>query len=440
MQQRAGLRLLLVIALLSSALIVRADTADDIRAKIDSQNAKIAALEKEIAAYEATLIEIGKNKSTLQNEVTRLDTSRKQIGTVITVTQDKITSANLKIENLGGEIGQKETSIKIGTTGIENALRTLRSHNDLTLLEQYFSADGFSSFWDDTDRLVTLERTITDYTHMLAADKAQLAVQRDSVAEQRAQLASLKSQLTAQKVILDQSRKDQAALLTKTKSTEASYQQLLKDKQAAREQFEQELNQYQSQLKYTLDPSSLPASGAGVLSFPLDPAFMNRCKDRQSVFKNIYCITQYFGNTAFAQSGAYNGQGHNGVDFGAPEGTKIVSAASGTVVATGNTDAYKGCYSYGKWVLVKHTDGLSSLYAHLSYISVTEGTQVPVGGLLGYSGKTGYATGPHLHFTLFASDGVKLVKLGDIKAKTNCAGATVPVAPTGAYLNPMSYL
>ena len=110
------------------------------------------------------------------------------------------------------------------------------------------------------------------------------------------------------------------------------------------------------------------------------------------------------------------------------------------MVATGNTDAYKGCYSYGKWVLVKHTDGLSSLYAHLSYISVTEGTQVPVGGLLGYSGKTGYATGPHLHFTLFASDGVKLVKLGDIKAKTNCAGATVPVAPTGAYLNPMSYL
>jgi murein DD-endopeptidase MepM/ murein hydrolase activator NlpD len=167
---------------------------------------------------------------------------------------------------------------------------------------------------------------------------------------------------------------------------------------------------------------------------------MEKCKAKEKALKNIYCLTQYFGSTDFARSGAYNGSDHNGIDFGVSTGTRVISALAGTVTATGNTDLVRGCYSYGKWVLIKHANGLSTLYAHLSVISVSQGQVLETGDSIGFSGATGYATGPHLHFTVYASDGVRLVKMGDIKAKTSCAAAVIPVAPTDAYLNPMQYL
>lgn len=168
----------------------------------------------------------------------------------------------------------------------------------------------------------------------------------------------------------------------------------------------------------------MPPAGKGVLAWPL-PTIR---------------ITQYFGNTEFAKSGAYSGKGHNGVDFGASIGTEVKAALSGTVIGTGNTDQFKGCYSYGKWVLIRHENGLTTLYAHLSLIKVAKGQSVSTRETIGYSGNTGYSTGPHLHLTVYASQGVEIVRLGDIKKITNCGNAYIPVAPLNAYLNPLDYL
>lgn len=421
-------------------LTAYADDAEELQAKIEAQQRKIAALEVEIKEFESKLVEIGKNKTTLQNEVSRLDTSRKKINADIAVTQDKITAANLQITQLSTAIGARESSIEVGRRGVSQSFRKLGKIDDLTLIEQYYSANGIVGFWEDTDQLTKLQRTVRAEATRLALQKIVLAENRDEVAQKKTELSSLATQLTGQRVVLDQNRREQTALLTATKQSESAYQKILREKQEARLLFEQELNQYESALKYSLDTTTLPPAGSGVLQWPLDPSFMQRCEGRKATFKNIYCITQFFGHTAFARSGAYNGAGHNGVDFGSPDGTKVLAAATGFVEATGNTDAYKGCYSYGKWVLINHGNGLSTLYAHLSFVSVGQGDSVPVGSMIGYSGKTGYATGPHLHFTVFASDGVKLVRLGDIKSKTNCAQATVPVAPTSAYLDPMQYL
>jgi murein DD-endopeptidase MepM/ murein hydrolase activator NlpD len=87
--------------------------------------------------------------------------------------------------------------------------------------------------------------------------------------------------------------------------------------------------------------------------------------------------------------------------------------------------------------MVKHTNGLSTLYAHLSVIKVSPGQQVTTGETLGYSGNTGYSTGPHLHFTVYASQGVKIMS----RKSAACGGTyTMPIADLKAYLNPMSFL
>ena len=117
-----------------------------------------------------------------------------------------------------------------------------------------------------------------------------------------------------------------------------------------------------------------------------------------------------------------------------------MASLSGTVTGTGNTDIYRGCYSYGKWVLIKHSNGLSTLYAHLSHIAVQDGATVSRGDVIGNSGNTGYSTGPHLHFSVYVSDAVQLKRLGDVKQKTACANAVIPVASLNAYLDPLEYL
>ena len=145
-------------------------------------------------------------------------------------------------------------------------------------------------------------------------------------------------------------------------------------------------------------------------------------------------ITQYFGNTAFAQTAAYNGKGHNGIDMAASIGTPVYAAGGGTVWDT-NYGVAPNC-QYGKWVLVKHNNGLATLYAHLSGIQVSPGQSVSAGDLLGYSGETGYATGPHLHFTVYVESSVSFINYKCASGPT----VRVPVAPFNGYLNPIEYL
>lgn len=85
---------------------------------------------------------------------------------------------------------------------------------------------------------------------------------------------------------------------------------------------------------------------------------------------------------------------HYGVDLAAEEGTEVLCFAGGTVTAVGESS------SYGRYCIVAHEGGYSTLYAHCSRVTVSSGTAVSRGEKLGEVGQTGMATGPHLHFEL----------------------------------------
>ena len=202
---------------------------------------------------------------------------------------------------------------------------------------------------------------------------------------------------------------------------------MLKQKQAAQAALEKELRSFESKLKFILDPSTIPAAGTAVFNWPV---------------KNVI-ITQYFGGTEFAKRNAsvYGGRAyHPGVDFGVPRGTSIYAPLGGVVRATGDTDIVPGCLSWGKWTLIDHPNGLTTLYAHQSVISVVPGQSVATGEVIGYSGNTGYSTGPHLHFTVYAKAGVTVRQFSEIKTVTSCGPASTPTAAIDAYLDPMLYL
>lgn len=89
---------------------------------------------------------------------------------------------------------------------------------------------------------------------------------------------------------------------------------------------------------------------------------------------------------------------HYGVDLAADTGTSILCFADGTVTAVGESS------SYGKYLIVAHTGGYSTLYAHCSKVVVTSGSKVKEGQKIAEVGETGMATGPHLHFELHYGD------------------------------------
>ncbi|MFE7385505.1 peptidoglycan DD-metalloendopeptidase family protein [Streptomyces zhihengii] len=100
-------------------------------------------------------------------------------------------------------------------------------------------------------------------------------------------------------------------------------------------------------------------------------------------------------STPYHQNGAMWSSGyHTGVDFVAATGTSVKAVAAGTVVSAG----WGG--SYGNEVVIQHTDGTYSQYAHLSSLSVSSGQSVTGGEQIGLSGSTGNSTGPHLHFEI----------------------------------------
>jgi murein DD-endopeptidase MepM/ murein hydrolase activator NlpD len=85
----------------------------------------------------------------------------------------------------------------------------------------------------------------------------------------------------------------------------------------------------------------------------------------------------------------------NAVDFGAPVGTEVEAAAAGTVIIAKGS-GYNG--GYGNYIVITHSDGSQTLYAHLSKVSVASGDSVAQGQMIGLSGNSGKSTGPHLHY------------------------------------------
>ncbi|MDR3335339.1 MAG: M23 family metallopeptidase [Treponema sp.] len=86
---------------------------------------------------------------------------------------------------------------------------------------------------------------------------------------------------------------------------------------------------------------------------------------------------------------------HAAIDLAAAMGTPIKAAMEGRISSVGLNSVY------GKYVIISHSNGYQTMYAHLSVVSVNQGAAVSQGSKIGEVGSTGYSTGPHLHFALY---------------------------------------
>jgi murein DD-endopeptidase MepM/ murein hydrolase activator NlpD len=395
---------------------------DNIKNAIKEQTDKLKNIDKEIKEYEEKIAGVREERQTLEGAVEELSSTERKLERELDAAMSGVERTESRISSLSNEIRSHEAEIGRHTEAVGEALRRISRNDDNSLVEVLLAKGTLSDFWSNVDMLSQFQVTVHGKIGDLQELKKELASKIAEEEGERAKLLALHTEIDGKQIAVEYARTEKAKLLADARGEEQTYESILEEKRALRQQFEQSLSAYEAQLQIALNPETIPEAQSSTLLWPVD---------------NVI-ITQHFGFTAFAAGGAYGGKGHNGVDFGVPVGTAVKAARAGTVRASGDTDRACPNASYGRWVLVDHDNGLSTLYAHLSAISVNAGQSVTAGQVVGYSGNTGYSTGPHLHFTVYATDGMRIDNL----PSRGCSGAiyTIPVANPDAYLNPMEYL
>lgn len=430
-----GMTLILVSTLSFSA--ARAESLDELKKSIDSKNQEIQQLEAEAKSYRDAIANKQAEAKTLSGELARIDRTLKKLKNNISITQRQIQKKQLEIQVAALDIIQKESSIVTLRDGLAGVLESTHESDQQSILAILLQHNVLSDFFQQLDRAVSVQDTILKSLTTLRTLRHELEITKAQAETKKSELENLKYSLSGQKKVQESQRNDRTTLLQETKNQEKQYQALLQEREAKRAALEDEVRHIEAKIKITLDTSLLPNRGTGVLGWPLPNIMLAQCRTtfRQDAATN--CITQYFGYTSFAAIGAYSGKGHNGTDFRADIGTPVLAAESGEITGTGDTDA--GCRgaSYGKWILIKHPNNLSTLYGHLSSIDVSPGQSVAQGERIAYSGKTGYATGPHLHFTVFAT---QAVRIDSIVSRVCGRTMILPIAALNGYLNPLDYL
>lgn len=404
------------------APFARAETVDvaALQQQIDDKNQKIQALNVEIAKYQALAADASDKGASLKQQINALEQSRKALTVEITKIQTQIDSTNLSIKQLSSKITDSKNKIGSLENGLEKSLREISQNDNFHTVVTLLNNKSFSDFFGKLDEQSQFNSSIQDKVSQIQNEKQKLETNKSAVEKTKQKLSDLQKELNGKKKVVEVTKIEQQKTLTDTKSQEAAYQKLLADATAKKTAFEKEIFDYESKIKFQLDPNSIPQSGSSPLMWPVDDVR----------------ITQLFGRTVGAKK-LYVSGSHNGVDFGVPIGTTVKSLASGIVAGTGDTDLDCRRVSFGRWVLIKFNNGLAATYGHLSVIGVKVGDKVDAGQIIGYSGNTGYSTGPHVHISVYVATAVNVMT----RPSASCPGRnlTMPVSAVDAYLDPMLY-
>ncbi|HOM33086.1 MAG TPA: peptidoglycan DD-metalloendopeptidase family protein [Candidatus Paceibacterota bacterium] len=395
-----------------------AANSSDLQKQIDAQKQKLNELIQQQQFYNSQLEQTQSTKKTLNSELNQIQQNLDNINFKIKINEVQIEKLNLELEQLQMDISNTSEEIEIKRQILAKNLQELYERNkDLSPLIIVLKNQKISDVISEINNVQQISESLKISLDELNNLKNVLSDRKTETELKKQELQETKIQLSNQKSIALNLQNEKSTLLSKTKNQEKNYQTLLSNLEKQRVQIESEIYRLEEALKAQINPSQLPGAQPGVLLWPI---------------RNAY-VTQGYGETSDAQkfysSGNYKSPSHNGIDIRASVGTPIYAAEDGKVVAAGNQDNY--CYkgSYGRFIVIEHNNNLTTLYGHLSLISVNVGETVKRGQIIGYSGNSGFTTGPHLHFTVYYSPTFRM-------SKSNYCGPM----PIGASVNPMLYL
>ncbi len=385
-----------------------ADGASGLREMIEKKNVEIQQIQTQREAVEKNLNEVSKNGNNLKKELQSIDYNVNQLNLAAKANTLTLERIDLEINSIKSDTVQIEGDIANQKETIVKLLIELQKKDGESFFLSFFKNKNLGQSIAEAETISRLNKNLSDTADELRSFQNQLTEKLGSEEQTKKNREVEKINLLNRQYLIQDQKNEKQQLLAQTKNQEKIYRDQITDLVKKQQAIGDELGKIEDQLRASFDPSLLPVKRPGVFAYPLQDAR----------------ISQNYGNTNFAEW-AYKSKFHNGLDFQAALGTPVFAAADGKIKAIGNN----GRLQYGKFILIEHENNLATLYAHLSRYIVQAGDLVKRGDIIGYSGRTGYATGPHLHFGVYWAPSVNL--------KSFPGAGPVPI---GITINPADYL
>lgn len=378
-------------ALSAGAFAVTQSEIDALQKQRDTIRSQQKDVQEQIDALNEEMAGVIERKTALdqQNELNRQD---------VELINEQIELYDQMIEDKAAELEQAIQNEEDQFNHYCARVRTMEERSTLSYVSILLKATSLSDFLSRLNDILDIVRNDQNVkAEYIAAReqveevKAEYEAVQENQKEKRAELLEEKEALEAQidaacKIIaqLEDDIEEFKAVYEENEALEAEVQAKIDEKVAAlqkqKEEEERARQAYLEQLKQQQQQSSTGGSSGGSTSAGFIWPVAS-CTYITSRFG--YRVHPIFGTTKY----------HAGVDIAAAYGATITAAAGGTVTVSEYSS------SYGNYCVIYHSNGLTTLYAHMNALpSVSVGDTVSQGQVIGYVGSTGWSTGPHCHF------------------------------------------
>lgn len=353
-----------------------------VTAVIPSVVTKGDAADATTSSYQARIAELEKKQKELKNQLNALEADKSNamayknsLDELASVTQSKITAAELlsaeldiKIEETEKNISEKETAIETTFNNFLERLRVSYEEGEASYLSIILGSENMADLLSNMDMVGSMLEYDRNLKIKYEGEKAALEADKEDLAEQKALQEENLKKLEEDKAYYEtlSSRQDTyiKSLESDISATTSAYNKAKEEDNKLNQELEAYLKSLQSQTQtvYVGGEFIWPLPGHTYISSGFGWRTLNGVREF-----------------------------HRGIDIPAPYGTPIKASNGGTVVtATMHS-------SYGNYVVINHGGGKSTLYAHMSSIAVGVNQTLSQGDVIGYVGSTGYSTGNHCH-------------------------------------------
>ena len=375
------LRTLLVLAVVCSLTLCDLAPFSMVQDASAVTQAEIDKLKDELSGMNSEKSQLQKELKTIQNNKNTALAQKENIDKQINLIQSEIRSVEKLIADYESLIEQTEQEIRENEA--EEArqyekfcarVRAMEERGTISYWSVLFDAASFSDLLSAMDFISEImdsdQKVIDDLRSLREQIEQKKAALEASLAEQQ----SAKETLVAKKSELNTQRAAAEKVLADLKANEAQYKQVLSEKDAAMERQQAEIVRLSRELAAQNGDTTATSGG-----------YIWPCSSRY--------VTSPLGARYTGIAGASTN--HAGIDIGrVGYTTQAVAAKAGTVIIS-SYNKYRGNY-----VVVSHGSGNTTTYQHLSSRSVSVGTYVAQGQVVGVTGTTGISSGPHLHFEI----------------------------------------